>query len=323
MDKLFDYPVSRGSEVAWKTKGGESIKTVRKVMSRYTPLVTRMNYEEHGQLWDQTIYSADDAAKAKGVGYVAVNTSDPKMSDVAKYGGYKKYTGAYFFLVEHTKKGKKVRSLEAMPLYLKDSLDSKEKIEAYCREKLGYQEPSVRIEKIKMYSLIKVDGFLLYLTGRTGNQLNVINAVEMKLPNEWNTYVKRLFSSSTVIDSNNDISTSGVLISKEKNISLYSILAEKHCAGIYSKRPNPIGTKLKDWKDKFEELPVDKQVYVLKQIMQLSSNSNQGADLQCLGGAAKTGVSLLNKVISGYKEFVLVSYSPTGIYKSEHELLTI
>lgn len=323
MDKLFDYPVSRGSEFAWKTKGGESIKTVRKVMSRYTPLVTRMNYEEHGQLWDQTIYSADDAAKAKGVGYVAVNTSDPKMSDVAKYGGYKKYTGAYFFLVEHTKKEKKVRSLEAMPLYLKDSLDSKEKIEAYCREELGYQEPSVRIEKIKMYSLIKVDGFLLYLTGRTGNQLNVINAVEMKLPNEWNTYVKRLFSSSTVIDSNNDISTSGDLISKEKNISLYSILAEKHCAGIYSKRPNPIGTKLKDWKDKFEELPVDKQVYVLKQIMQLSSNSNQGADLQCLGGAAKTGVSLLNKVISGYKEFVLVSYSPTGIYKSENELLTI
>ena len=84
MDKLFDYPVSRGSEVAWKTKGGESIKTVRKVMSRYTPLVTRMNYEEHGQLWDQTIYSADDAAKAKGVGYVPVNTDDPKMRDVTK-----------------------------------------------------------------------------------------------------------------------------------------------------------------------------------------------------------------------------------------------
>lgn len=323
MDKLFDYPVSRGSEVAWKTKGGESIKTVRKVMSRYTPLVTRMNYEEHGQLWDQTIYSADDAAKAKGVGYVPVNTNDPKMQDVAKYGGYKKYTGAYFFLVEHTKKGKKVRSLEAMPLYLKDSLDSKEKIEAYCREKLGYQEPSVRLEKIKMYSLIKVDGFLMYLTGRTGNQLNVINSVEMKLSNEWSTYVKRLFSSSTAIDGDNDVSTSRDLIDKDKNCALYSILTEKHCTGMYCKRPNPVGKKLNDWKDKFKELPIDKQVYVLKQILQLSSNSNQGADLQYLGGAAKTGVSLLNKIISGYKEFVLVSFSPTGIYKSEHDLLTI
>lgn len=40
MDKLFDYPVTRGNEVAWKTKGGESIKNVRKVMNRYGVLDT-------------------------------------------------------------------------------------------------------------------------------------------------------------------------------------------------------------------------------------------------------------------------------------------
>ena len=323
MDKLFDYPVSRGSEVAWKNKGGESIKTVRKVMSRYTPLVTRMNYEEHGQLWDQTIYSADDAAKAKGVGYVPVNTDDPKMRDVTKYGGYKKYTGAYFFLVEHTKKGKKVRSLEAMPLYLKDSLNSKEKMEAYCREKLGYQDPSVRLEKIKMYSLIKVDGFLMYLTGRTGERLVVVNSVEMKLSNDWSTYVKRLFSYSMYVDDENDISTSKETISKDKNSILYSILADKHCTGIYSKRPNPVGKKLRDWKEEFEGLSIDKQVYVLKQLIQLSSNNNQGADLQYLGGASKTGVSLISKVINGYKEFKLITLSPTGLYKAELDLLNL
>ena len=323
MDKLFDYPVSRGSEVAWKTKGGESIKTVRKVMSRYTPLVTRMNYEEHGQLWDQTIYSADDAAKAKGVGYVPVNTDDPKMRDVTKYGGYKKYTGAYFFLVEHTKKGKKVRSLEAMPLYLKDSLNSKEKMEEYCREKLGYQEPSVRLEKIKMYSLIKVDGFLMYLTGRTGERLVVVNSVEMKLSNDWSTYVKRLFSYSMYVDDENDISTSKETISKDKNSILYSILADKHCTGIYSKRPNHERKKLRDWKEEFEGLSIDKQVYVLKQLIQLSSNSNQGADLQYLGGASKTGVSLISKVINGYKEFKLISLSPTGLYMAELDLLNL
>ena len=323
MDKLFDYPVSRGSEVAWKTKGGESIKTVRKVMSRYTPLVTRMNYEEHGQLWDQTIYSADDAAKAKGVGYVPVNTDDPKMRDVTKYGGYKKYTGAYFFLVEHTKKGKKVRSLEAMPLYLKDSLNSKEKMETYCREKMGYQDPSVRLEKIKMYSLIKVDGYLMYLTGRTGERLVVVNSVEMKLSNDWSTYVKRLFSYSMYVDDENDISTSKETISKDKNSILYSILADKHCTGIYSKRPNPVGKKLRDWKEEFEGLSIDKQVYVLKQLIQLSSNSNQGADLQYLGGASKTGVSLISKIINGYKEFKLISLSPTGLYKAEIDLLNL
>lgn len=323
MDKLFDYPVSRGSEVAWKTKGGESIKTVRKVMSRYSPLVTRMNYEEHGQLWDQTIYSADDATKAKGVGYVPVNTDDPKMRDVTKYGGYKKYTGAYFFLVEHTKKGKKVRSLEAMPLYLKDSINSKEKMEAYCREKLGYQEPSVRLEKIKMYSLIKVDGFLMYLTGRTEDRLTVVNSVEMKLSNEWNAYVKRLFSYTTTVDEGSDDGVSRDLISIEKNCRLYSIIMDKYNSTIYSRRPNPIGKKLIEWQPKFKTLSLDKQIYVLRQLVQLSSNSNQGADLQYIGGKQKTGTTKFSKYIEMHKEFLLISMSPTGIYKSETNLLTI
>ena len=163
----------------------------------------------------------------------------------------------------------------------------------------------------------------MYLTGRTGNQLNVINSVEMKLPMQWSAYIKRLFTYSP--SSDNDIKESDVnyTVTKERNCTLYSILAEKHYSGIYSKRPNPVGTKLKAWEESFEVLPTDKQVYILKQLIQLSSNSNQGADLQYLGGAAKTGVALLNKMINGYREFRLVSLSPTGVYKSETNLLTI
>jgi len=323
MDKLFDYPVSRGSEVAWKTKGGESIKTVRKVMNRYTPLITRMNYEVHGKLWDQTIYSADKAAKAKAVGYIPVNTEDPKMQDVTKYGGYTKYTGAYFFLVEHLKKGKRVRTLEAIPLYLKDSLNSKEKIEEYCREKLSYQDPSVRVERIKMYSLIKVDGFLMYLTGRTDNRLTVMNAVEMKMSNEWNTYIKHLFTVSTFADGETGENAVRFAVSKEKNCDLYAIILDKYNSGIYSNRPNPIGRMLKDGQAKFENLSLDKQAYVLKQLVQLSLNSNQGADLRDLGGSSSTGTTKFSKNIESHNEFLLISMSPTGLYKSETNLLTV
>ena len=39
MDKLFEYPVSRGEENAWITKGGESFKMVRKMTVSYTHLV--------------------------------------------------------------------------------------------------------------------------------------------------------------------------------------------------------------------------------------------------------------------------------------------
>ena len=318
MDKLFDYPVTRGNEVAWKTKGGESIKTVRKVMSRYTPLVTRMNYEEHGKLWNENAISA--SAAAKGVGYVPINSNDNRMKDVSKYGGYKSFTGAYFFLVEHFKKGKRVRTIEVMPLFLKDSLKSKTKIEEYCRDFLGYQNPSVRAKRIKMYSLIKVDGFFMYLTGRSEDRLTVMNAIEMKVSSEWNTYIKHLFASAKSTDGDNADRYS---ISKEKNSELYSIFLDKYTSGIYSKRPNSIGKLLKDGQTRFSELSLDKQIYILNQLVLLLSNGNQRADLRYIGGSLNTGTIKFSKNIEPHKEFLLISMSPTGIFNTETNLLTI
>lgn len=317
MDKLFDYPVSRGGEIAWQTKGCESIRTVRTMMGKNTPLVTRMNYEEHGQLWDQTIYSAADAAKANGVGYVPINTSDSNMRDVSKYGGYKKYTGAYLFLVEHTVKKERIRTLEAMPLYLKDTFNTNEKIESYCREMLGYQEPTVRLSKIKMYSLVKINGAFFYLTGRTGNQLILSNAMELKMPYVWSKYIKRLLASTTVEDDGKSA------ICCEKNIELYKILTQKHKETIFGKKPNPIGEKLSEWETRFMDLPINQQIYVLEQILQISSSGNQGADLQLLGGSAKTGTSKISKKISNQMQIVLVSLSPTGVYRKETDLTKI
>ena len=341
MDKLFDYPVIRGDEVAWKTKGWESIRTVRSVMARYTPLVTRMNYEEHGQLWDINICSADDATKAKGVGYVPVSSTDGKMHDVTRYGGYKKYTGAYFFLVEHTVKKQRIRTLEAMPLYLKDKLNSKEKMEQYCKDTLGYQDPSVRLKKIKMYSLIKVNGFLLYLTGRTNKQLTVTSAVETKLQAEMNEYVSRLIKCtedpknvSGAVEKWNELVNKNrsegknnrntrSLINKENNKTLYDALKEKHTNGIYKNRPNSIGDKLAKYEEEFESITIAEQLLVLKQILQLTSGSKKQADLSLIGGSPNEGVPTLNKKINGYNQFMLVSMSPSGIYEYETDMLTI
>ena len=66
----------------------------------------------------------------------------------------------------------------------------------------------------------------MYLTGRTGNQLIVVNSVEMKLPVEWNVYIKRLFASSISVDVDNTSSING-LITKEDNSKLYGILTDK------------------------------------------------------------------------------------------------
>ena len=112
-------------------------------------------------------------------------------------------------------------------------------------------------------------------------------------------------------------------VSKEKNCDLYAIILDKYNSGIYSNRPNPIGRMLKDGQAKFENLSLDKQAYVLKQLVQLSLNSNKGADLRDLGGSSSTGTTKFSKNIESHNEFLLISMSPTGLYKSETNLLTV
>lgn len=319
MDKMFDYPVGQGENVAWITKGFESVKTVRKVMQKNTPLVTKRSFEAHGGFTEQKASSAQKAAK--GEGYIPVKTSDARLADIKKYGGLTNILGSYFFLVEHTVKGKRVRSLEAMPLYLTAQLNSKEKIEKYCIEALNLCDPSVRIEKIKMYSLIRVNGFEMYLTGRSGKQLLVTNAVQLKIGYKFEKYIKKINGIETKGEGSDDLISSG--ISVEKNIELYNILTEKHSRGIYKKRPNPVEEKLILGCEKFKALTIEKQLYVLKQILLLSGSTNLGVDLSYLGYGKTLGKTRINKELSSCSEFVLIEKSATGLYSKEMDLLKV
>lgn len=326
MDKIFDFNVKRGNEVAWiKSGSNNTLETVLKVMRKNTPLVTVMNYEEHGQLADMTIYSASEAKSKKGIGYIKTKITDTRLV-VERYGGVKKYKGTYFFLVEHTEKNNRVRTIEALPLYLKASLDTKEKLEKWCADKidgLGLVDPIVRLSKIKMYSKIRIDGFDLYLTGRTGNNLLTSNAVQLKLGCDskdcekslyWRYYIDKL---SKYSDNNIDCITSS------KNIELFNVLKDIHSNGIYSKRQNPIGEKLVEGSEIFNILPLNKQIETLLGIIRISTLENQGADLRNIGGQEKNGTMKPHKRISDKKEVLLINQSVTGLYENKIDLLTI
>lgn len=323
MDKIFNYPVVRNDEVAWQTKNDESITMVKSMMKKNTPLVTRRNFEVHGALENKLgIKSAQLAKKANGVGYIGVKTSDVRLQNVCRYGGVTDIKGAYFCLVEHTQKKKRIRTIEVVPLYLKHQLDTKEKLEQYFAESYWYENPNVRIEKIKMYSLIKVNGFYMYLTGRSGNRLIVCNAVQMVLLQEWMLYVKEITKAIGAEFTDEYIEKKGT-ISKTKNRQLYDLLCEKHLNCIYKLRPNPVGENLIKGKEKFDKLSILEQIYVLLQILQLSQLINQGANLELIGLAKNTGTTKISKIISNCNEFKLINQSITGLYENEVDLLTI
>lgn len=330
LGKIFDFTVQRGDMVAWNPK--TDIETVRRVMSRNTPLVTKRCFVVHGGISDQQIVNAKTVEKARGVGYIPIKASDERMLDTMRYGGFSKASGAYFFLVEHTKKRARVRTIESMPVYLAEKYKEKDGLELYCREILHLVEPDVRWNMIRMYSLLNVNGFPVYLTGRSNDRLLICNAVQLCLKPEYIGYIREIekaveedLTDEEILRRQENGSAESIKrqISREKNLELYEELLKKHVDGIYSKRANPIGFKLVVGKDQFMALSMSRQCYVLDQILQISRIVNQGANLKDIGGSTRSGVSMVSKTISDLHECKLKCQSITGLYEQEIDLLTV
>lgn len=230
-------------------------------------------------------------------------------------------SGAYFFVVEHTVKNVRIRTIEPMPCYLTKVLTSKEKIEDYCCNVLKYDSPVVKYEKIKMYSLIKVNGYPMYLTGRTGNQLSVSNGIQLVLSYDEAKYIKDLLKISQEEFEQNRLENLG--INKFRNEKLYDTLNNKYTNEIYKKKPNSIGNKMIEWKNTFQNLSIKDQTEVLLQLIQLGQKQNSGVNLEKLGGSKKTGVSLVSKKITDKESFELINKSITGLYENKVDLLRV
>ena len=319
MDKLFQFDVERNGVIAWKAGGQGTIVTVKRVMNRNTPLITKRTFETHGGFADQTIYSAREA---KEQSYIPVKTSDKRLSDVTKYGGFSSVRGAYYFLVEHEKKGKRVRTLEQMPLYLKESLEKDDRaLLQYCEDTLKLEKPDIRMGKIPMRALIKRDGFFLRIGGKTNNQILVENAVSLCLNRRWVNYIKRLENFSEYGKSADFQSDKEKRVSKENNEALYRILMEKHRDGIYRNKPNSLGDKLEKRLEAFGELEETAQVHVILEIFKATQCLNLSIAAAELG--LKMSVNKINKDVSGQNEFLLIHQSVTGIYTSTIDLKTV
>ena len=317
LSKMFDWDVTRGGETAWvaqKDVIAGTIATVKKMLGKNTPLMTRYNFEEHGGLANETLYSAK---KASGDGYIPFKATDEKLQDVTKYGGFTSVSTAYFFLVEHEVKGKKVRTIETVPVYMKAKVEqSKGELVKYCVEKLGLCNPRICMAKIKIQSLIKINGYFAYISGRTGNQIILRNATNLCLKSEWLSYIKKL-------EKSNDTGVFDDVISTDCNIELYKELQEKFVNGIFKNRPNPVGAKLASGFEIFTSLDLAKQCEVLLSILSLSMIGGNGANLSLIGASATTGITLISKNITSVNEIYLVNQSVTGLFENRIDLLTV
>lgn len=311
MDKIFEYDVQRDGKCAWTAGNQGSIVLVKKMMGRNTPLVTRRVYEMHGGIAEQTIYSAREA---KPGSYIPVKSKDERLADVMKYGGYSSVTGTYYFLVEHIRKKKKVRTLEAVPLYLKDKLNGIEQLTIYCECELGLEEPRIILPRIRFKTLIKRNGMLLRISGRTGKRIMVDNAVQLCLGIHWENYIRHL---ENYLVSGKESDNRGIVTGK-KNMELYDILLKKHTQTVYRNRPNSVAQKMADAKDRFVGLGMTEQAGALIELLKATQCSNLTIDDKATG--IKASPMKINNEITSAESFCLIYESVTGIYTKEMDL---
>lgn len=315
LNRMFDYDVERHGESAWKAGEHGSIATVRNTMKKNNILFTRLAKEEKGGFYDQMIVE-------KGKGQAPIKGSDPRM-EINKFGGFNKVTGAYFCLVEYTDKKKRVRSFE--PVYVMNREQYEKDPVAYCERILNLKDPNILIGKIKINSLLSLDGFRMHITGRSGETIIQKNANQLVLSPEQSAYVKKLCKyNERCRAAKKELAISPFDgLDQESNLELFDTFCQKLCRSIYTVKLSKFGGEISQSREKFVQMPVEKQSAALGEILKLFSCTTEMANLSEVGGSAKAGSLTISKYLRNSKghSLKLIYQSITGVFEQEVDLM--
>lgn len=326
LKNLYKYDIKG----AWNAKESNSLKLVKKTMERNDVSVVRAT-----ETFSTPNFYDQNASKASEKGLAPIKEYGP-LKDSSKYGGYNSVSTAYFVLVESKdKKGKTMRTLEAMPtMYARRAEKSENFANWVCTNYFGLEDPSI-IKKINIFSEITIAGFPVLISGKSNDQILLYNSVELFLNKDEEKYIKSLekidkdksiYSQveeiilNEVIDlETNLIKTNSIIVNKEKNLLLYNVLIKKFKNKIFEGTSfYRYGTTLENGKENFISLSLLKQVSLLLQcIRALSAKSAPSGDLRLIGGTGSVSLGM-NKKIN--KTTILRTYSPTGLYNKKEIL---
>ena len=319
LEKMFERDTIRDGETAWKAGNQGSIVWVRKMMDKNNILVTRRSYEVKGGLFDQMIMK-------KGKGQIPIKGSDDRLQDISKYGGYNKAAGAYFMLVESQgKKGELQRTIEYVPIYLKTVIESSEESALeYLQKDRGLVCPRILLKKIKTDTLFKVDGFYMWLSGRTGKQLIFKGANQLLLTKDDQAMLKKVLKYVQRLKENKNLKiTDKDEIVEQDLIKLYDTFIDKLENSVYARRLKLQGDTLIKKRDSFIALTMENKSIALSEILHLFQCQSTAANLKLIGGPASAGILVLNTNISNCKSVSIIHQSITGIYEQKIDLLTV
>ena len=323
LENMFKYDVTRGNYTAWIAYNHEgnvkdaTIKRIKKEIQGTNYRFTRMSYIGKGELYDQNL-------KRKGKGQFP-QKENSKKSDINKYGGYNKASSAYFVLVESDGKKDREKTLETIPVIVNNKVKNGEKdaIYNYLTENLELKNPEILVDKIKINSLIKLDGFFYNIKAKTGNRISVAGSIQLILSNSQEKLVKRMEKFSTKKKDNRNLKISSIDNIKENDlIELYKTLSNKLNKSIYSYKKNNQAKEIAESLDIFKSISIEDKIETLLQMLIIFRGFNSGCNLKKIGLSSNTGVVFVSKKIK-YNEFKLINQSITGLFENELDLIKL
>lgn len=308
LNRVFEFD-TRG---AWRAGDGGSIATVARHMQKNNIIVVRRPHETKGTLFDLQL-------KPAGEGQLPVKQG----KEIAKYGGYNNLAGAYFFVVEHTKGNKRLRSIKPVLLYKKDLYERDP--EAYCRDILHLESPKICVPKMYTDALLEMDGLLLNITGRSDDRFVYTHASQLVIDSANERYIKKLCKyakrrAGAKKDEKVPV-TEYEGITKEENEKLYDCFTAKLGAKAYGYGPlNNVRKYLVADRGKFREMEVDGQSLLLLEILKTFRCNSECSDLSTLGRGKKVGSLKTSCNITDCKS-AYINQSVTGLYEIKTNLL--
>lgn len=303
--------------------GQNDVARIKKIAEKTSMTVTRFSYVNTGKFYNETILK-------KGDGGIAVPRKERSpLNQTEKYGGFKSLTTAYFAIVKSKSKGKTIKTIEAIPVIV--DYKSKNNPNAVTEFLLnsGLEQPEIIIPKLKIKSLVSINGFKAYLAGVTGNQILLHNACQWYTNSNIDFYVKNL-AKYIELDKSGKISDAekreekialagnrnGVILyaTKEENVNLYkniiTTLDKKAYQGLSSVKS--FKEKLRDKQVAFESLSTYEQIKNLLQIIRFMKCNAETVDLTLLKDGAQCGKILINKNITN-ESFAIINQSVCGL----------
>ena len=251
------------------------------------------------------------------------------MADVTKYGGRTSISTQCYCLVSYKVKGKAVLSIEALPVYIGDiRMLSDDKVLEYLRAALQAEngnkevtEITLKYKCIRFNSLIKVDGHLYHIGGKTGAMICLKNAKPFIPEKRWEIYIKKVEKAlnTEYYDACED---GEKVLSTELNMALYSYIKEK-MEKIYGMKKSSILNIVQDGEEQFGKISMKDQCYTIMQIVTWLGLNCLTVDLTKIGGKEKAGYCRLGKKIGSCLEVKLINQSCTGLRTTSVDLLSL